>query len=665
MRKHKSLRELPIVPTAMTVLANGEAATPGAAALARNVRDGEQALQVTGSPAVAGNIGAGERLLLVAYGSFVTCSGLDVKIDGTTVATVTGRVVNAHAIGGLIAIVTEDGLTCIARRNGAWVALDASGAVPQLSFGVQTVTAHADVTACSFAVPYSQWHAPLADADSGALAARLQAAWNALRADAVAEGLHAAPMLVRWAVRLLDGTYLWMSEPVRVGDATLANADRIEASVTYDGTGFTGTQATVMNQLRYSLDIGVTQGIDPAWLPLVASIDVFVTDEARLFTSARALDYRCITRVTPEREYVLQMGLSRCSSTSIATQLSASAWHLAATAPVAPQMSGADFVAPQQPVTMTNAQCAAIGRMGTLSGVVASTSAGGRLYCCTRDGDVVVSEPGNALVEAQRRRVQGAVPLALAVVTKPLYSGGFGRYPVYVFTDDGIYAIHQTAEGTMGEARLVHRTVIDDRVAPVEGGNAVFVVSRHGHLCRLSGSRLEVCCPDVACTAMAWCECYRELWMLRQQGAPLVLLPSGTLSERTVEAVALYSDPRHALAVCGDGTLLDLEQEQGGVMPVAWTTHPVVVDSLLAGRVHRVVWRLSGSGDLSLKVVGQRGIMAQNRDVSVITVAGDIDQPLATAPVVIPVRTLRLSLEGTAASGTLLLPATLYLNRNR
>ena len=59
----------------------------------------------------------------------------------------------------------------------------------------------------------------------------LRAAWNALLADAAADGRHAAPMLVRWAVRLHDDSYLWISDPVRVGDATLANADRISAIV--------------------------------------------------------------------------------------------------------------------------------------------------------------------------------------------------------------------------------------------------------------------------------------------------------------------------------------------------------------------------------------------------------------------------------------------------
>lgn len=659
MKRHKSMKELSIVPAGMSMPANGEAAPMGTASLARNVRQREQALQVTGTPVAVGSIAAGDRLLLVSGDSRVTCQGQVVKIDGTAVTTVGGRIVGAHAIGGLVAVVTEVGLTVLAQHEGQWMALDGAGAVPRLSIGINTVTAHADIAPYTFEQPYTQWRAPLADADANALAAMLRSAWTALGADAAAEGLHAAPMLVRWAVRLHDGTHLWMSEPVRVGDATLSNADRIIAQVTEDSGGFKGTQQTALTQLRYSLDIGVEQGIAAPWLPLVAAIDVFATTEAQLLSAARSLDYRCLTRATSPREYVLEMGLSRRSADAIAAQLAASPWHLVATAPV--DGGGYNFAAPLEPMTLTNAQCAAVGAMSRLDGVVASTSAGGRLYCCTRSGDVVVSEPGNALVEAHRRRVQGATPLALAVATRPLYSGGFGRYPVYVFTDDGIYAIHQTVAGSLGEARLVDRTVIDGTVAPVEGRNAVYVISRHGHLCRLEGSRLEVCLRDVAATALAWCEPHGELWMLRQQGNPLVMMPGGRLCERTVTAAALYSDPRHALALAPDGTVLDLERETAAVMPVAWQSHPVAVDTLLSGRVRRVVWRISGHGDLSLKVTGQRGIMAQDRDVSLITISGDIDQPLATPAMLVPARTLRLSLQGTATTGTLLLPTTLYL----
>ena len=47
-------------------------------------------------------------------------------------------------------------------------------------------------------------------------------------------------MLVRWGVRLVDDSYLWLSEPQRVGDITLGNADRVSAVVTTSSSRFTG-----------------------------------------------------------------------------------------------------------------------------------------------------------------------------------------------------------------------------------------------------------------------------------------------------------------------------------------------------------------------------------------------------------------------------------------
>jgi hypothetical protein len=297
----------------------------------------------------------------------------------------------------------------------------------------------------------------------------------------------------------------------------------------------------------------------------------------------------------------------------------------------------------------------------TVDDVVCSTAAGGRLYCCTAAGEVVVSAPGNALIEVHRRSVLGAKPLAMAVVTRPLYSGGFGRYPVYVFTDDGIYAIPQRASDRLGEARLVDRTVIAAGVAPVEGDGDIWLMSRHGHLCRLSGSRLTVVCRDVDCRAMAWCNAYCELWLLPDAGSPVVMMPSGAMSMRTVAAGQLYSDARHALAVTATGAVLDLEQEQQAMMDVAWHSHPVSLHALMGHAVKRVLWHVvSDDADLSLCVKGQRGIMSQDLDLSLITVQGAIDQPLASPTMAIHARTLTLMLDGTARTGTLLLPTIVY-----
>ena len=661
MKNKQKMRENRVIPRAMMPLSNGEAAQCGEALLAQNLRERESALQVTGEPTATGAIAVDDRLLLIAGSHTVTSRGTTVKIDGARVATVPGTIVGAHAVGCLIVVVTDAGLTYLADQGSNWTVLDLAAAVPLLSLGTSTATSSAEVDAYTFDEPYHQWQAPLADADRSALAARLRAAWSALSNDIHAEGRHLAPMLVRWAVRLVDGSYLWMSDPVRVGDMTLSNADRISATVETDSNSFIGTAATRLTLTQYALDIAVTRDIAAEWLPLVSSIDVFATDEAQLLTASRSLDYRCLTRTTSPREYILEMGLSRRSASAIGRELASSPWHLVATAPASAQVTGNDFGAPAEALTLTNAQCADIGRLPALDGVVCSTTAGGRLYCCTREGDVVASMPGNALAEGHRRRVTGTLPLAMAVVTRPLYSSGFGRYPVYVFTDDGIYAIPQSATGALGEARLVDRTLIAAAVPPVEGGGTVWFISRHGHLCRLDGSRLAVCHRDMDCTALAWCDAQSELWMLPASGYPVVMMGSGRLTVRTVAASQLYSDPRHCVAVTDAGTVLDLERETPALVPVAWHSHPVAQHPLLGEAVHRVVWHLSGSEvDLTLKVVGQRGIMSQDSDVSVITVAGAVDQPLAAPTMAVRARTVRLALDGMARSGTLLLPALVY-----
>ncbi len=662
MKKHKPMREIQVVPRGVVPHVNGEAAPPGTAAAAQNLREHEQALVVTGQPAAVGQITAGDRLLLIADGHYVTGRGASVLIDGTVAATASGDIMSAHAIGQVIVVVATGGFIYLTRSaQGVWTVLDPADALPSLTFTAGTSTSTATIDAYTFASPYSQWRAPLAGEDVSALTAMLRSAWSGLLADVAAEGRHAAPMLVRWAVRMVDGNYLWMSDPVRVGDETLANTDRLSLSVTTSGNNFTGTAADVLPCVHYALVINVVSGIAPAWRPLVAAIDVLATDEASLFTASRSLDYRCLTRTVGPRDYLLEVRLTPSSAAAVSNRLAASPWRLIATAP-ASATSGADFTAPVEAVTMTSAQCAAVGTMlSDVGGVVCATAACGRLYCCTGGGDVVVSAPGNAFVEAHRRSVIGAAPIAIAAVTRSLYNGGFGRYPVYVFTSDGIYAIPQTAAGTLGEARLVDRTVIAPGVPPAEAWRDVWFVSRHGHLCRLSASRVDVVRRDAAVTAMAWCNAHRELWLLPDEGYPEAVMDSGASSVRTVEAVQLYGDPLHAVAVLANGAVLDLEQEQPAAMSVGWRSHPVAVSPLMGERVQRVVWHLSGEDlQLTLRVTGQRGIMASEWPVSVMAVDGDISQPLAAAPMRIAARTLCFAAEGTAPTGTMFMKTLIY-----
>jgi hypothetical protein len=81
-RRKRNMREIRIVPRGAVALANGEAARPGQAVAAVNIREREQSLQVTGLPVRVGQVPEDDRLLTLAAGHMITCHGSMVKLDG-------------------------------------------------------------------------------------------------------------------------------------------------------------------------------------------------------------------------------------------------------------------------------------------------------------------------------------------------------------------------------------------------------------------------------------------------------------------------------------------------------------------------------------------------------------------------------------------------------
>ena len=199
MKKKQLMKEIRIIPQGMAALANGEAARCGTAVLAQNVRERESSLQVTGAPLTVGHIEAGSRLLVIHDDHYVTSNGQDVKIDGERVVTVQSTIVGAHVIGDVIVIVTNGGLVYLGQRDGQWVVLDPQAAIPMLTFTANVASVSSDISAYTFASPYSQWRAPLSGVDATTLEGQLRTAWNAMNNDCRAEGRHTAPMLMRWA----------------------------------------------------------------------------------------------------------------------------------------------------------------------------------------------------------------------------------------------------------------------------------------------------------------------------------------------------------------------------------------------------------------------------------------------------------------------------------
>jgi len=661
-RSSKRMSRTSVTLRGATQVTNTEAATRGTAAVAVNVREAEQSLQVVGEPTPVGSIATGQQLWLVTDDYQVSADGHTVVVNGEAVATVAGDIVGVHKIGQYLVVVTTQGLTTLVSNGTSWTELDPTDAPPVIALTARYGSSSTEVGACTFDEPYSEWQALHAD-DETTLQRLLRTAWQELTSEIVASGNYYAPILVCYAVRLYDDSYLWVSDPIRLGDDTLANTDWLQAAVNSDSSGFTGTTATTLALQHYSVGIEVSQGVGNAWQSQVKSIDIYATSAASLLTTARALHYRCVSSSTNPRTYSLQMRLSPNSEEAIARELAASTWTMIATATDVTSLSETSFKSPTSVVTLTNSQIEAINSsLQVVGDQVCSTAAGGRLYCCSTSGEVMVTWPGNPFVEAHRSVVLGCTPRAMSVVIKPLYSGGFGRYAVYVFTNDGIFAIPQSTAGTLGEARLVDRAIIATGTRPVEGDNGnIYFVSRHQQLCRLQASRVTTVLRQVAISQLAWSDAYGELWMLDNEGQAQVLQASGTTSQRTMQLSQLYCDPRHALAVSTQGDLLDLEHEQAASMTVSYQSHPIGLDALMAQVVHRLVWRLTGDElQLALCLTGQRDIgLGDSYTLCQVTVNGACHTPLAIPLLHRPARTVCLWVTGTASSGTLLLPVTL------
>ena len=368
-----------VVPRGTRHAANGEAAAAGAAVRTVNLREREQSLQVVGQPATVGAIGAGHTLVLVHEGHYFYLDDDRLYVDaGTLLLTLAGEWVDIKTVGSWIVVVTTTALRVLVARGDTYVEMDASQALPSITVTEQTLPPlSATVPPFTFAEPYRQWQAPLADADVRSLTTLLRGVAGGLSTDAADAASLAAPVLVRWGVRLWDDSYLWMSAPRRLGDATLANADRITAPVVIDGDRFAGTLAATMPLARYKPKVTVEGGVPADWQPWVKAIDVFATAPAPLFAASRVLEYRCLTRTVGDRTYELEMGLRRTDAASIEHSLNTSDWHLVATATDVANLRPDAFVPPEQPVTITNARCAALAQARMLPLPTCVATAGG------------------------------------------------------------------------------------------------------------------------------------------------------------------------------------------------------------------------------------------------------------------------------------------------
>ncbi len=841
--------KLRIVHRGVAQLHNGESAQPGLAAVLTNMREREDALEVVGTPRQIDQLEPGDKVLLVDDDRTLVLREGNVVWNNVVVLNTAATIISAHKVGAMLVVVTSEGNVVMRRTASGYSTLNIDSALPQLHLSaVEQQAMTTTIPAFEFDQPYTAWQAPLATADVEAYSRLVRNAVATMQRSAASQGRFTGVMLVRYAVRLWDDSYLWVSQPLMVGHSLISANYRSTATVTSSNNRFTGTEAFSLEVSSYRLGISVAQGIAAEWRDVVKAIDVMVMPQAAL-VDLNSLDYRCVvTTSSGTRRYLLEVGLKPRSASAIVQQAMAGDWRVVAstacldgsaftavnTAMASQQVLPGvrcDVVASQllnpRVVSQQHAaqaiECSTLrpvtsvamehnGRLyqapssftisnpwhvlpwldGTLSAgsvtatlqVTLATSEGAvvvtkSLTClCSgtalnpiiafpdvrathiaiavgnkvwesdiepieamgiaafinpslhsnslvtgtlppanaavaaipTHGTILVSAVGNPLVTQWSAAVSGCAIRAMGAACRPIYSGGFGRYPIYLFTTQGIMALPQTTSGSYGEPRLITETVLAQGSVPVAGGDALWFVSQHGILCSISGSTLtrhldlsqlsqvsqvsqasrlspssspskiegvkgsmtssSQLSPTLSplssslSPVIAWNDRERELWIAGPDGHVVVLMPSGRTYSRDISVHSLYSDPQHALAVTTEGALLDLATEESTSQQVNYLSHPFELDPLMSRRLKRIVWNFFSQTvpptSVTLTLRGERGSSCHGYIINKVRASGTIAAPLSRPLIAPPTRILRLQVSAAVPSGTLLLPTQLY-----
>jgi hypothetical protein len=847
--------KLRIVHRGVAQLHNGESAQPGLAAVLTNMREREDALEVVGNPRSIDQLELGDSVLLVDDDRTLVLRDGNVVWNNVVVLNTAATVISAHKVGAMLVVVTSEGNVVMRRTASGYSTLNIDSALPQLHLSaVEQQAMTTTIPAFEFDQPYTAWQAPLATADVEAYSRLVRNAVATMQRSAASQGRFTGVMLVRYAVRLWDDSYLWVSQPLMVGHSLISANYRSTATVTSSNNRFTGTEAFSLEVSSYRLGISVAQGIAAEWRDVVKAIDVMVMPQAAL-VDLNSLDYRCVvTTSSGTRRYLLEVGLKPRSASAIVQQAMAGDWRVVAstacldgsaftavnTAMASQQVLPGvrcDVVASQllnpRVVSQQHAaqaiECSTLrpvtsvamehnGRLyqapssftisnpwyvlpwldGTLSAgsvtatvqVTLATSEGAvvvtkSLTCpCSgialnpiiafpdvrathiaiavgnkvwesdlepieamgiaafinpslhsnslvtgtlppanaavaaipTQGTILVSAVGNPLVTQWRAAVSGCAIRAMGAACRPIYSGGFGRYPIYLFTTQGIMALPQTTSGSYGEPRLITETVLAQGSVPVAGGDALWFASQHGILCSISGSTLtrhldlsqlsqvsqlsqasrlspssspskiegvrgsmtsssqlsptlsplsSSLSPENSLSpVIAWNDRERELWIAGPDGHVVVLMPSGRTYSRDISVHSLYSDPQHALAVTAEGALLDLATEESTSQQVNYLSHPFELDPLMLRRLKRIVWNFFSQtvppASVTLTLRGERGSSCHGYIINKVRASGTIAAPLSRPLIAPPTRILHLQVSAAVPSGALLLPTQLY-----
>lgn len=210
------------------------------------------------------------------------------------IATVEAECRSFAACGRMVVAATDAGLRFMSWRGGDYAYLGAAPALPEMQFGMQRagyvtiaerfelpahMAAMASQPSGTGAGAWLTHPSAQGEAQSGEAAAKAidQAFAQALAAQAEGKGLFYQPFLVRYGLRLPDGSLPWVSAPVLMCPWALPPCLALESVADADGKKVATLSATSCPVFR--LRRRFLSGLPQAWAEEVASVDVFITPQ--------------------------------------------------------------------------------------------------------------------------------------------------------------------------------------------------------------------------------------------------------------------------------------------------------------------------------------------------------------------------------------------------
>lgn len=235
----------------------------------------------------------------------------------------------------------------------------------------------------------------------------------------------------------------------------------------------------------------------------------------------------------------------------------------------------------------------------------------------------------------------------LATAVKQVAANIFGRYPIYAFSDNGIYAVSTERRGA--EPRLLSplRVASQERLAML-GDMVLFVADAALYLLR--NGRIEQINADFDAMNMRAVERNREVWCVTADGSTRVVAPDGSYFTSR-EAIAEMAEGG---AVVQGGKITAFGEVFPSPVAVSYLSHPFNVE----GELRWIQWDCCGDGiNLTFTLRAADTDARRGPIINTITAEGYLDRPLRVPLRVPPIyRKFRLEITGTMPDGTLLLP---------